>query len=134
VALHRSHPLARRRRLYLRDLANQPFVWFPRWASPRYHHELLQACQTAGFSPQVVQLAPYIGGTALTLVSAGVGISFAQESSARLMKPNNVVLKPVVDLKVRVRHSVIWRSDNTSPLLTGFLEVVRRMRRACSGT
>ncbi len=130
IAINQENPLARRRRLRLRDLADQPFIWFPRSASPRYHDELTLACQAAGFAPQVVQRAPYLGGTALTLVSAGVGISFAQESSAKLMKPANVVLRPVDDLKVKVRFSAMWRSDNNSPLLAAFLAVVRRMRTA----
>jgi len=130
VAVNEENPLAGCRQLRLRDLADQPFVWFPRTASPRYHDELMAACRTAGFTPQVVQRAPYIGGTALTLVSAGVGISFAQESSAKLMKPTNVVLLPVEDLKVKVRFSALWKSDNNSPLLASFLSVVRRMRTA----
>jgi DNA-binding transcriptional LysR family regulator len=128
IAINQENPLARRRRLRLRDLADQPFVWFPRSASPRYHDELMIACQKAGFSPQVVQLAPYIGGTALTLVSAGVGISFAQESSAKLMKPGNVILRPLEDLRVKCRFSALWKADNSSPLLASFLAVVRRMR------
>ena len=62
----------------------------------------------------------------MTLVSAGVGISFAQESSARMTKPMNVTLRRVDDLRLKARLSVTWRQDNTSPLLASFLEVVRQ--------
>jgi DNA-binding transcriptional LysR family regulator len=128
LALHSANPLARRRRLRLSDLSGEPLIWFPRLTSPRYHDELLQACQKAGMTMNIVQLVPYVGGTALTLVSAGVGISFAQESSARMTKPINVTLRPIDDLDLKARLSVTWRQDNTSPLLASFLDVVRRMR------
>jgi len=128
LAVHSANPLARRRRLYLKDLTNQPFIWFPRATSPRYHDELLQACQKAGLTMQVVQVAPYIGGTAVTLVAAGVGICFAQESSARLTRPMNVVLRPLEDLTLKAKLHAVWRSDNISPLLASFLDVVRQVR------
>ena len=126
LALNSASPLSRRRRLRLSDLSGEPLIWFPREASPRYHDELLKACQNAGMTMNIVQLVPYIGGTALTLVSAGVGISFAQESSARMTKPMNVTLRRVDDLRLKARLSVTWRQDNTSPLLASFLEVVRQ--------
>ena len=128
LALHSANPLARRRRLHLKDLSGEPLIWFPRTTSPRYHDALLYACQRAGMTMNIVQLAPYVGGTALTLVSAGVGISFAQESSARMTKPMNVSLRRVEDLKLKARLCVTWRKDNSSPLLNSFLNVVRRMR------
>lgn len=128
LALHNAHPLARRRRLRLRDLSGEPLIWFPRVASPRYHDELLNACHRAGMTMNIVQLVPFVGGTALTLVSAGVGITFAQESSAQFTKPMNVALRPIEDLKLKARLSVMWRQDDKSPLVQSFLDVVRQMR------
>lgn len=128
LAIHSANPLSRRRRLYLRDLTNQPFIWFPRSTSPRYHDELLQACQRGGLTMQVAQVVPYIGGTAVTLVAAGVGVCFAQESSTRLTRPMNVVLRPLEDLTLKAKLHAVWRHDNTSPLLMSFLSVVRDMR------
>ena len=131
LALHSASPLARRRRLSLRDLSGEPLIWFPRATSPRYHDELLNACQGGGMNMNIVQLVPFVGGTALTLVSAGVGISFAQESSARFTKPMNVTLRPIEDLKLKARLNVVWRRDDTSPLVQSFLDVVRQMRSHC---
>jgi DNA-binding transcriptional LysR family regulator len=78
----------------------------------------------------VVQLAPYIGGTALTLVSAGVGICFVQESSAEANKPSNVVLRPVGGLDSRAILSVLWDAAAPTLALNAFLQIVRRTRSA----
>lgn len=129
IAVNESNPLASKQLVRLKDLEKQPFIWFPRSASPRYHDELLSACVAAGFTPKVVQLLPYVGGIAITLVSAGVGISFAQEASADLMRPPNVVLKRVSDLDVKVRCSLIWKTSNQSKILESFLSVARRVRK-----
>lgn len=133
LALNQSNPLTKQPRLRLEQLMEQSFVWFSRSASPRYHDEILSACQRSGFIPNAVQIAPYIGGTALTLVSAGVGVSFVQESSAILMKPANVVLRPIEDLNVKVRCSVVWKADRCPRILESFLDVVRQIRAVSSG-
>src|SRR4029077_14334031 len=37
LAAPKRHPLTRLMKLRLRDLADIPFVWFPRWASPAFY-------------------------------------------------------------------------------------------------
>jgi DNA-binding transcriptional LysR family regulator len=44
--------------------------------------------------------------------------------SARWQCPRGVALLPIVDLKVLVPFSLIWRKDNRSPLLQKFLNIL----------
>src|ERR1700756_1701883 len=37
LAAPKKHPLTKLKKLRLRDLADIPFVWFPRWASPAFY-------------------------------------------------------------------------------------------------
>ncbi len=55
LVLPERHPLARKPKLRLAELARDPFIWFPRWRSPRYHDAVTAACGKAGFAMRVVQ-------------------------------------------------------------------------------
>lgn len=63
--------------------------------------------------------------TILSLVVCGLGVSFVSEAT-RWRCPRDVVLRPVVDLTPAIDFSVVWRKDNLSPLLAGFVAGVRR--------
>lgn len=124
VALNQNHPLSKARTIHMRDLAQEKFIWFPRSVSPVYYDALYEACSAAGFTPRIDQYAPYIGGPAIFLVSAGMGISFVHRTPALAMKPDNVVLKTVEGLNVQLTLSVVWNPFNTSPLLRSLLRLV----------
>jgi DNA-binding transcriptional LysR family regulator len=75
-------------------------------------------------SPRIVQEA-VDQATILSLVVCGLGVSFVSEAT-RWRCPRDVVLRPVVDLTPAIDFSVVWRKDNLSPLLAGFVAGVRR--------
>jgi hypothetical protein len=52
----------------------------------------------------------------------GVGWVLA---TARWRCPESVVILPVVDLNMPLRLALVWRKDNTSPLLANFIAEVR---------
>ena len=47
--------------------------------------------------------------------------------ATRWRRPTEVVLLPVVDLRLAVDFSLVWRKDNTSPLLARFVDDVRQL-------
>jgi DNA-binding transcriptional LysR family regulator len=67
--------------------------------------------------------------TAVALVSSGFGVSLVSASTAALTLPG-VVYRPLAGLPAdaRVDLSCIFRSDDHSPILAAFLEVVREFR------
>jgi DNA-binding transcriptional LysR family regulator len=57
AALPANHRLAQREQLFLRDLAGESFVQFPRWLWPERVDAIAQKCTEAGFAMRVVQEA-----------------------------------------------------------------------------
>ena len=60
----------------------------------------------------------------LSLVSCGLGVAFVTDAT-RWRCPKDVVLRRVVDLRLPIALSLIWRKGNRSPLLARFQAVVR---------
>jgi DNA-binding transcriptional LysR family regulator len=126
LAVPRGHPLTKVRKLRLRDMRDSAFVWFPRRESPAYYDRLMQECSRGGLrTPQIVQEA-VDQATILSLVSCRLGVAFVSEST-RWRCPAGVILLPVADLNLPLPFSLVWRKDNTSPLLAKFVADVRQM-------
>ncbi len=83
VILPRQHRLAGVKRMRLAALAQDPFVFFPRRLGAGFHDELLACCRAAGFEPRIVQEATQ-WPTVVALVEAGMGVTIAPASVARL--------------------------------------------------
>jgi len=124
VAVPKGHPLTKRARTRLKDLRNMPFIWFHRWVNPTFYDQMMEACARGGLSaPRIVQEATD-RDTVLGLVQCQIGIAWLTEST-RWHCPRGIVLLPVVDMNVRLPFNVIWKKDNTSPLLQKFLAQVQ---------
>jgi len=119
LAVPDDHPLTQRKRVRLRDLQEYAFVWFSRWVNPVFYDQLMLACTRGGLNPRVVQEATD-RDTNLGLVMCRVGVSWHNET-LRWHCPHGIALVPVVDMKARLPFNLIWRKDNTSPLLKKFV-------------
>ena len=64
--------------------------------------------------------------TILSLVSHGMGVGWVN-GTARWRCPERVVIIPVDDLNMPLPLSLVWRKDNTSPLLAGLIADVQRL-------
>jgi hypothetical protein len=53
-----------------------------------------------------------------------LGVAFVSDA-ARWRCPQSVTLMPVKDLRVQLPLVLVWRKDNTSPLLAKFIADVR---------
>jgi DNA-binding transcriptional LysR family regulator len=123
LAVPKGHHLTKRERIRLRDLRDMPFVWFPRWVNPVIYDQMMRACARGGLSaPHIVQEATD-RDTNLGLVQCRIGIAWMTEST-RWHCPRGIALLPVVDMNVRLPFSLIWKKDNSSPLLQKFVAQV----------
>jgi DNA-binding transcriptional LysR family regulator len=126
LAVPKRHPLAKLKKARLRDLVDAAFVWFPRWASPAFYDQMMEACYRGGLkSPRIVQEGNN-EATILSLVSTGLGVGWVL-GTARWRSPATVAILPVVDLNVTLQLALAWRRDNTSPLLVSFIAEVARL-------
>ena len=125
LAVPRGHALTTRTTVRLRDLRDFSFVWFPRWVNPAFYDRMIQECSRGGLSaPRIVQEAPD-RDTNLGFVQCRIGLSW-QPETVRWHCPRGVALVPVVDMNVRLPFNLIWKKDNTSPLLQKFVAQVKR--------
>lgn len=83
-----SHPLVRKRRVWLRDLAREGFIYFKGRARDAVH----AACLAAGFEPRVVCESGELD-TVRSLVAAGLGIALVPESATRRLPENCSALR-----------------------------------------
>jgi len=126
LAAPAAHPLTQSRRVRLRDMTEARFIWFPRRESAEFYDRLMYECFRGGLkSPRIVQEASN-EATILTLVAHGMGVGFVLET-ARWRCPENVVILKVTDLELPLPLSLVWRTDNLSPLLARFVTDVRSL-------
>jgi len=97
AVLNAGHPLVEgsERGLHLVQLAEEPFVFFPRTYGSGLYAQLLNLARDAGFSPHFAQEA----GEAMTiigLVAAGLGVSVLPASYQRI-RIDGVVYRTLLD-------------------------------------
>jgi DNA-binding transcriptional LysR family regulator len=124
VALPTAHRLASRARVALRSLANEPFLLFSRELAPGLHDQLIAMCQSAGFSPRIVQEAQM--HTIVSLVAAGIGVSLVPATLENLSR-RGIVYRKLAGATPKLELAVAWRHEDRSPLLRAFLSVVREI-------
>ena len=126
LAMPKGHALARMKNVRLRDLVDASFVWFPRREAPAFYDRLMHECFRGGLkSPRIVQEG-LNESTILSLVSHGMGVGWVN-GTARWRCPEGVVIMSVVDLDMPLPLVLVWRRDNTSPLLANFIGDVPRL-------
>ncbi len=124
LAAPKGHPVAKLKSLRLRDLVDASFIWFPRAESPAFYDRLMNECYRGGLkSPHIVQEARN-EATILSLVSHGMGVGWVN-GTARWRCPARVVILSVKDLKMPLPLALVWRKNNSSPLLARFVSDVR---------
>jgi DNA-binding transcriptional LysR family regulator len=126
LAVPKRHPLTKIKKLRLRDLADAPFVWFPRSANPAFYDRMMHECYRGGLRAPRIMQEGFNEATILSLVSTGLGVGWVL-GSARWRCPKTVVIRPVVDLNIPLTLTLSWRRDNTSPLLERFVGEVQRL-------
>jgi DNA-binding transcriptional LysR family regulator len=131
VVLPRTHRLAKRRFLRLKDVADEPLIIFDRSFSTGLYDKILGLYSKQGFTPHlmVTHVEAHEEAGAI-MVASGKGIFLGagaivnrsvaglELASARLNEP---------DAKIEVY--VAWRKDEESTAILGFLDSVRRIFR-----
>ncbi|BAY89083.1 MULTISPECIES: LysR substrate-binding domain-containing protein [unclassified Tolypothrix] len=124
IALPKTHPLASQPEIPLQDLAHEPFVLPSTELVPSYT-EIIHLCEQAGFFPNVVQEATWMI-TVLSLVAGGVGVALLPSNVQNLQR-QGVVYKPIQGANLTREIVVLWRQEDTSPVLHEFLKVIQEL-------
>jgi DNA-binding transcriptional LysR family regulator len=120
LAIPAGHALTKRKKLRLKDLIDAPFILFPRRASPIFFDHLMAECARCGLkAPRVVQESAD-ESIMLSMVACGIGVAIVS-SASQWRHPPGITLSPVTDLNLQLPFVLIWRTDNSSPLLSNFI-------------
>jgi DNA-binding transcriptional LysR family regulator len=125
IAVNRSHPLAARPTLAVRDLAEEPFVLFPEELAPGLYAQVMGLCRAAGFLPRIVEESRELY-TSVSLVEAGVGVSILPASVEKLGW-KRVRYRPIPSPHAETRIAAAWRRDRQRPVMEAFMGVVREI-------
>lgn len=107
----------------LRDLADAPLVIFPKRLAPGFYDIIMDCYGVAGLVPQIGQQAIQMQ-TIVSLVSAGMGVALVPQS-LRNLRRTGVVYRPLAESVPAIETGLIWRTDEVSPVLAGFIDIVR---------
>jgi DNA-binding transcriptional LysR family regulator len=108
----------------LRALPPLPLIIFPRPISPGLYDAILAVFRAAGLTPAIGQEAIQMQ-TIVGLVSAGMGMALVPQSVGNLRRPG-VQYRPLAQATPLVETGLAWRRDNASPVLQGFLELMKK--------
>lgn len=127
VALPESHPLARKSKVKLSDLALQFFVGMSAQTHPGEREWLLETCQRAGFAARILQEAD-TEPTAIRFVTDGFGIALMPEQISN--QPHEGVVFRPLSPPLRREMTIAWRADNPSKPLRDYIQILKDL--ACS--
>ena len=127
VALPARHPLAKKAKVKLADLAPQFFIGMSAKTHPGAREWLLEACQGAGFAGKILQEAD-VEPTAIRFVADGLGVAFMPEQITGLPH-EGVVFRPLSPA-LRRESTIAWRADNPSKPLQDYIQIVKDLSRS----
>jgi DNA-binding transcriptional LysR family regulator len=115
----------------LADVADLPLVIFPRRLAPGFYDIITGCYGAAGVTPRIGQEAIQMQ-TIVSLVSAGMGVALVPQS-LRNLRRTGVVYRPLAAGAPVVETGLAWRTDDVSPVLAAFIEIVRRVAPGIDG-
>ncbi|TCW81907.1 LysR family transcriptional regulator [Burkholderia sp. SRS-46] len=112
----------------LADVAALPLVIFPRRLAPGFYDIITGCYGAAGETPRIGQEAIQMQ-TIVSLVSAGMGVALVPQS-LRNLRRTGVVYRPLAGDAPVVETGLAWRTGDVSPVLAGFIDIVRAQSNA----
>jgi DNA-binding transcriptional LysR family regulator len=119
AVLRRAMPLARHKRVTMKQLKDEPFVMYPADAGTGIYPQILRLCREAGFVPRIGQVAGE-ASTIIGLVAAGCGVSVLPASFDRI-RMDGVCYREIADQGASTQLLLARRADQRSPLVDAFV-------------
>lgn len=120
VALPGGHPLAKRRRITLSDLADEQFIALPEQAGAQRAFWLAQ--DERAQEPNIAAVVRSAEET-FEAIAAGLGIALVAKGNARLYHQHAAVSRPVTDI-APAHLALAWRSDDHREILRNVIEAI----------
>jgi DNA-binding transcriptional LysR family regulator len=123
LVLPSDSPLARKKKVAVKDLEGLPFVMYPKDAGTGIYPQIFRLCKAAGFTPQIAMEAGE-ASTIIGLIAAGIGVSVLPSSFDRIHM-EGVTYRPLADPAATTSLLLAQRADASSPLVSAFVALAR---------
>ena len=123
VAMPKAHPLARRKRIALGDLASEDHIVLQPESS-QFARYIQKCCIDAGFLPRVSQQV-VDAQSVPSLIAAGFGVALVPQSIARFTT-GEIVFRPIRPSPPSADVFLVFRKDETSMVVQNFIKLARR--------
>ncbi len=126
LAMPKTHALAGRSILQLRDLSEEGFILYTGTDAAGLRMAAIHACQLCGFTPRIAQEAVQVQ-TVLSLVEAGLGVALVPSVSRRF-DSKHIVYKALSDMpaSASIGISLTWNPFTETPAVRNFREAAQR--------
>lgn len=108
LVVHPSHPLSKRERVALTELAEEPFISFREDFA--LHDRIIAACAEAGFRPRVLYESSQWDFIS-EMAAAGLGIAMLPETICAALDPERVRTVYLVEPVIPWQLAIIWRKE-----------------------
>jgi len=119
LVLPSDSPLARKKKVPVKDLEGLPFVMYPKDAGTGIYPQIFRLCRAAGFTPQIAMEAGE-ASTIIGLVAAGCGGTVLPDSFNNIHM-EGVVYRRLDDPAATTSLLLAQRADDSSPLVEAFV-------------
>jgi DNA-binding transcriptional LysR family regulator len=123
IALAKTDPLARRKRIALATLADRLFEVWPRDMAPGFYDTVVGTCRTAGFEPRLDEQAT--GNTVWGNLSRGRGVALINASLAEQL-PRGITLVELAQPTATLTYDAVWLQAER-PLIQRSLHVAAQL-------
>jgi DNA-binding transcriptional LysR family regulator len=124
VAVPAGSPFAAQQSVRPMDLSGQPVIWLQRDGDPELCDRILHVLTAGGMIQGPQRKSPNID-TSLSLVAAGLGVSFKVPHEVPGDSHRGVVWRPFSGVSIPVPTTLVWRRDDNSPLLAKLVTAAR---------
>jgi DNA-binding transcriptional LysR family regulator len=126
VVVPPEHPLAARKSIAWKNLAEEPLIVLARREGVGLHDAFLTGCRQAAISPRLAY-TPSLIGTVLSYVEAGAGAGIVVES---VVTPESqlrfIRLKPAITVPL----VFVWQEHEDTPAVQRFRELVAEWQKS----
>lgn len=123
LILPSDSPLARKRKVRIKDLEGLPFVMYPKEAGTGIYYQIFRLCRAAGFVPQIGMEAGEASAI-IGLVAAGIGVSVLPKTFDSIHM-EGAVYRQLDDPAAATSLLLAQRRDEKSPLVNAFVKLAR---------
>lgn len=127
IVMSESNPLAAKRTLRLRDLANESFIVFARAIAPNMYDRVIAMCQEQGFSPKVI-LEASPAQSIVGLAACGVGIGLIASELQHFAQPM-AVFRNLTGPAPMLTLGASYSSESASIAIQNFVSVAKQIGR-----